>query len=81
MLGARKNPASVAFMDRIQPMLKSLVDYPIWLWLPCLLLVAAASLWLFIKLCQWTIRVLLFACLVGLAAGLVYLVFHLFFRP
>lgn len=51
-------------MDALPPYLDSLREYPPWLVVACLTLVAAVGLWLLAKLLKWTIYLLVAAVLV-----------------
>ena len=56
-------------------MLDSLADYPQWLVVACGTIVAAAAIWVLMKLLKWTLWVLLFAVLaigLGTAAWLMF---------
>lgn len=61
---------TLGYMDGLPPYLDSLREYPQWLVVGCLTLVAAVGLWLLAKLLKWTIYLLVAAVLVigGLAA-------------
>lgn len=63
-------------MESLPPFLQSLGEYPRWLVVACLTVVAAAGLWLLIKVLKWTLYLALAVVLLGGAAAVVWLLWQ-----
>lgn len=63
-------------MHGVSPMFESLAEYPRWFVVACLTVVAAASIWLTIKILKWSLYLLLTLIVIVGGGTALWLLFH-----